>query len=394
MFGFKVKYPSLRKGGSSKEQNVNNVNIVSKLNVKDEYMEALRTKSYIDIWSKVQGQLRKTSTPLTTNNDVVVDVIDRIATSISRIPSYTHISDYLLEPQQEVLLELIQKSNLHQLLIDYFEASLEACRICGSILKCIDQARANYCKIQRVIKLSKRVPSDLPGGISNEDKVRIIFGELASFAKLDNPLSNSSKLKFSIIHDRYGSMLNLLTVKRKKVARRVKVISLSKKAWGVSVVMLCSGLAIATIILAVHSLVGFVAVPGLMCMQLGYLKKKLRSAKNGLKRNKLNQFHNQLDAAAKGVYTLNSDFDTISRLVMRLHDEIEHGKSIAQWCVKTQKKQMLKEVIKEFQTQENCFLEKLGELEEHVYLCVLTINRARRLVIKEINCMKTSPQQH
>ncbi|OVA03811.1 Protein of unknown function DUF677 [Macleaya cordata] len=353
---------------------------VKKLNVKDEYMEVLRTKSYIDIWSKVQGELRRT-TILSKIGDV-----DKLVSPVTRIPSYTHILyDYLLEPHQEILINMIQRSNLHYLLLDYFEASLEACKICGSLLQCIAQTRANYCIIQRVIKLVKRVSSNQTDDCDRDDQFQIIFSELATFAKLDNPLSSSSQLQFGIIHNRYGLMLNRLTMKRKRIARKAKVISLCKKAWRVSLIMACSGLAIATIVLAVHSVVGIVAAPGLVCFQLGFLRRKIKSAQHGLKRSNLMKFHAQLDAAAKGVYTLDRDFDTMSRLVMRLHDEIEHGKSIAEWCVKVQKKQMLKEVVKEFQTQESCFLEKLGELEEHVYLCVLTINRARKLVIQETN---------
>jgi hypothetical protein len=40
--------------------------------------------------------------------------------------------------------------------------------------------------------------------------------------------------------------------------------------------------------------------------------------------------------------------------------------------------------VREFIKSENGFRQQVEELEEHVYLCLLTINRARGLVIKEM----------
>ncbi|KAG0484265.1 hypothetical protein HPP92_008344 [Vanilla planifolia] len=57
--------------------------------------------------------------------------------------------------------------------------------------------------------------------------------------------------------------------------------------------------------------------------------------------------------------------DTVSRMVRRVHDEVEHGRDVAR-------------------------LEQLEELEEHVYLCLLTINPDRRLFAEEMGEDRTS----
>ncbi|KAL0391871.1 UNVERIFIED_CONTAM: hypothetical protein Sradi_2409900 [Sesamum radiatum] len=80
-----------------------------------------------------------------------------------------------------------------------------------------------------------------------------------------------------------------------------------------------------------------------------------------------------------------NDFDTMSRLVRRLHDEMEHRKFVAEICVRKGKNEMLKEVIeREFQMHERCFLEQLEELEKQICLCFLDINRSRRLLVREM----------
>ncbi|KAJ4957294.1 hypothetical protein NE237_014077 [Protea cynaroides] len=353
-------------GGSSSEQYRNNV--PSKLNVNEEYKEAFRTKSYIEIWGKVQSQLRRTTK-------------ERL--SLSPFASYADLSDYLLEPRQEILIDMIDNSNvhLHQLLVDYFECSLEASKICGLLLHSIDQTRFDYQRIHRIINPTKKV-SDFSS--YTDDQNRVIFRELNSFSKLDNPLCCSSPLQFHLIHDRYELMLDQLLLAHKKIVRRAKFILLFKKAAGFSLGIACGALAVAVVYLMVHSIVGLAASPVVFTGCYATLKKKIKSAQMAFNSSRLARLGAQLDAAAKGVFILNRDLDTMSRLVMKLHDEIEHSKTIAKLCVKNRKRQMLIEVLKEFKSNESCFLEQLGELEDHVCLCFLTINRARRLVIQEI----------
>ncbi|XP_019053030.1 PREDICTED: UPF0496 protein At1g20180-like [Nelumbo nucifera] len=328
-------------------------------------MEAFRTKSFIDICSKVKDQLQSTNQ-------------DR-ASPLSPSRSYSRLSDFLLEPPQELVAEMIDNSELHFLLIDYFDGSFEACKICEFLLQRINQTRINYCIIQRIISLTETLPADYSS--YTDDQCRIKFRELDSFAKLDNPLSRSSPVQFRLIHDRYRLLLKRLRSKRRKIVRREKLMGLSEKAARLSLVIACAALGFGAIVLAVHTLIGIAAIPA--AGMLAFMKK-LKCDWLGLKRSKLARLDAQLDAAARGIFILNGDMDTISRLVKRLNDEIEHGKAIAKMCAQSRNRQILEVVVNDFETHESCFREQLEELEEHVYLSFLTINRARRLVIEEI----------
>ncbi|KAF5199968.1 hypothetical protein FRX31_010445 [Thalictrum thalictroides] len=357
-------------GESSRNQENNNLQ-KKKLSVNEEYLEAFRTKSYIEICSKVQAGQVKT-------------IEERVPSLPSKsLRTYSHLSENLLEPRQEILVELIRTSGLHHLLVDYFEGSLEAFRICAYLLQIIDQMRANHGVIEKVIKLSKRV-SNL--GEFSEDQCKVIYNELASFVKLDNPIplgNSNNRLNFNLVQDRYRLMLLELTTKYRQVKKRAKVIRIFKRASGISLIIACGTISIVTLVLALHSLVGIVAAPALVTVPFIFLKKKIKSAQRQAKACSLSSFGAQLDAAAKGVFILKRDFDTLSRLLMWLHDEIEYRKSRAGLCVKYQEKWRLKEVVKEFQSHESSFMEKIEELEDHVYLCFLNINRFRRLVIQE-----------
>lgn len=58
----------------------------------------------------------------------------------------------------------------------------------------------------------------------------------------------------------------------------------------------------------------------------------------------------QLDVAAKRVYVVINELDTMSRTIKRLDDEVEHWREIADICVKNYCKcEILKRIVKEFQ---------------------------------------------
>lgn len=133
-------------------------------------------------------------------------------------------------------------------------------------------------------------------------------------------------------------------------------------------------------ILASHAVALLVATPGL-------ISASLTSA------NRLARVSDQLDLAAKGIYILVRDLETMSRLVARLSDEIEHMMSMVRFWGERSDGRC--EVTRRIMTgmrdgdgdggdDDSGFVERLDELEEHLYLCFMTVNRARNLVVKEV----------
>ncbi|PIN01945.1 hypothetical protein CDL12_25550 [Handroanthus impetiginosus] len=124
--------------------------------------------------------------------------------------------------------------------------------------------------------------------------------------------------------------------------------------------------------------------PALISLPVKPLKKKFLDIRF-LKSEFLRKIREQLDVAAKGTYILNRDFDTMSRLVSRLQDEIEHNNAMIKFCLDRREDKLSFQVLKELKKGGFGFMKQVEELEEHVYLCLVTINRARALVIKEIS---------
>lgn len=336
----------------------------NKVNVDEEYREALRTKSYTDISSKVEGHLASKS----------------METS-SSFPLHLYLFESLLEPGQETVAHIIEGLNIHPLLIDYFKITIETCIICEVLLQSIHQIRANHRIIKSVLDLRQKalVSISQSSTFSND---YVMFRDLASFAAIRNPLSAITPVEFRDMQNGHSDLLNRLTLQCRKLQRKIKIRRGMKKIVGYTIVVTYTALTFTLIALALHSVVGFVAAPALFTCSFGLLKKHNKLVK--IKASSRERIVAQLDVAAKGVYILINDFNTMSRLVMRLYDEIEHSKAMADMCVRNGKIEVMKEVVREFRIGETCLNEQLKELEEHINLCFLTINRSRRLVVQEL----------
>jgi hypothetical protein len=359
--------------GSTKERDVED-NLSSKTNVNSEYINAFRTKSYVEICNKAQGyEIENTSTrsPLST--------------------SCSTSSSSLLEPRQEIVIKMIKCFKVHHLLVDYFQASLEACLCCDKILQGIRQTRFAYERITNVVnKISQRIRleynTDTDTNTDKEDNA--IYKQLVSFVINSSWCLSNDVINFRDIHEKHMVLLNRLNSKRVKLRRRIRIKRLCKNVAGIGLVVSQTALLVALLVFVFHSIIGVAAAPYIMGGLFGLMKKKRFKLVNG-KNSSCKKLYEQIDVAAKGVYIVINDLDTISRMVKRLEDEVEHWREVADICVKNYghgngRCEILKMVLREFHDCQTNFMDQLEELEEHIYLCFLTINRSRRLLMEKI----------
>ncbi|KAJ4872643.1 UPF0496 protein [Raphanus sativus] len=306
--------------------------------------------------------------------------------SSSDLSFHSHFTDYLLDPPQETLDALMQDSSFHNLLVNFFDFSSDACDVCESLPQCIQQIKINHIKTKRVIKIGKRVCNG-----AKTPECALIFQELSRYALLKNPLySIINQAQFRRVHDANSELLARLTSKRRRIRRKARFLNFCKKLGGCSLVISHSAIVITLLIVALHSILGVLAAPAMLGLcSLGLLRRKKKKAKRNVENKSktdttLEKLGTQMDIAAKGMFIMINDLDTLSRLAGRLCDEIEHRKTIASMCAKNGKIEVLKEALREFSGHEERFLEQLQELEEHLYLCFHTINRSRGLVFAQI----------
>lgn len=359
------------------------------VDVREEYANAFRTESYDEFWTRVLALNVAESTSSRTIGSTTAD----------RLPSYRLFAEHLLDPDQPTIdrvLALARNSpENHILLSDYFSETTDASILCGLLLKDIDRTRADYRSLKATITgleatyLSQTIlltPSlETISVMSKCSVVRlshlslgnnfpIILTRLTKFFNSANPFAStaSTQRRFQAVKTGCTQLLKRLESSRDEARAKLHIIEKVKHGSAIFLVALTISL---TAIIVAHALALTVAVPCLIAASL-----ELASAK------KLTKFSAQLDVAAKGAYILNRDLDTISRLVARLHDELEHVRAmVGFWLEQGEERLQAKgEVARQLKMNNSSFRQQLDELEEHLYLCLMTINRARNLVVKEI----------
>eukprot|EP00249_Psilotum_nudum_P008586 c21383_g1_i1 orf=2956-4080(+) len=335
-----------------------------------EYVKAVKTASYNEFWMKVRMLTGKRPDDAETGS----------VSSEFKFQSFRLVLDSLLDPEQEAVIAMLNDSKnwnrleVFELVSDYFESSLKASNLCELLLRSLEQARHNCDLIKSTFIV-------LPcTGETDCDKCQQAMEQLNHIAHIDNPFSEPTSGEFRTVHDYYITLHKRLGEKKKNLDNELKALNCCKSGCAVLLVATIVGVSVSALVIATHALIAVVAAP-LVTLPLKSAKKRLHS----VRRYYSARHSTQLEAAAKGTFTVNRVLDTIARLLTRLHDELEHNKLLAKfgWQHREQHASV-QEVIKQLWKSHMNMHQQLQELEEHVYHFFMIINRARSLVVREI----------
>lgn len=318
---------------------------IAATDVREEYANAFRTQSYNEFWTRVRALC-------------CGDAIPVESSSAARLPSYRIFVEHLLDPDQptasQILIMARNAPTTHSLLSKYFTQTANASLLCGLLLKDIDLVRAKYQSLKATLQSPKtHFPTN----------------------SLLNPFnwSSPSPSRVRVMQADCSKLLKHLESSRDKAKAKLQLRNRLKHCSALFLVSLTASL---TVIIATHAFALLVAAPSLIIAASNRSRRLARELA-------------QLDAAAKGTYIVSRDLDTISRLVGRLNDELEHLHATVEYWVERGDKDWRHfhgngEVVRQLNKNDCGFGQQLDELEEHLYLCFMTINRARNLVLKQL----------
>lgn len=104
-----------------------------------------------------------------------------------------------------------------------------------------------------------------------------------------------------------------------------------------------------------------------------------------LRNGGLEKVGEKLEEAAKGSYILKRELDTTSRLMVRLGDAVDHGKAMLRlFGGRKEDKFAVALAMDEVKKSNLSIRKRVEDVEEHLYLCIVTINRSRTSVINQM----------
>ncbi|KAL1545668.1 UPF0496 protein [Salvia divinorum] len=335
------------------------VHLSPTVNLSREYYLAVQTSSY----SEIRRKFYHDSSPL----DQSVGHVD--------VFEEPQLLEHVLQPSRECLqeaLSLIKPNSLTHLAATYFDHSEHSSRLYLLLYQRIRDTRLLYTPMHNLL-------DELPVDIHSDyyslspSQCDLAFNVFLQFDCAENPFLSPDSQSFTNTRQRLTQLRVELDHHLKKSQSRLHLIRHCSRGSVICLIAATVGVVMSAVAIATHALVALVACPICHAILPSNMTKKE------------NIHLAQLDAAAKGAYVLRNDLDTIDRLVARLCAAVENDMLLIHLGLERGRdKYSIQEILKQLQRNRPNFVQQLVDLEEHLFLCFAAINRARLLLLQEI----------
>ncbi|KAL8139137.1 hypothetical protein V2J09_005138 [Rumex salicifolius] len=326
------------------------------VNLSREFAKAVHSSSYNEIWSKIHFVEAYENGDVNQQQQFFAQVLQ---------PNHTDIQEALQYASSNPFTEQIST---------YIAHTEQVCHLLFTLNEGINHARSLYAPIQELVSY---LPSDSDSLTHSQcDSAYDIF---IQFETKVNPFScpgcnnNFSEMQhcFSDLKDHIDNCIN-------KFKSRVRMIRFATTGSAVCLIGTVVGLAITVVSIAGHALIALAAGSLLPQMLPKLMKKDI--ARIAL-----------LDSASRSAYVLHNDLQTVDRLARHLQTAVEGDKSLARLGIGRGKEwHPINEVAKRLAKNHHNVQLQLADLEKHICLCFAAINRARSLLLHEIQFHQNS----
>ncbi|KAK2985403.1 hypothetical protein RJ640_014146 [Escallonia rubra] len=332
------------------------------VNLTREYALAVKTNSYTEIWSKIHPE-----------NSYQID-----SEQLEDHEEQQLLAE-VLHPDRECVQKALQCARpctLTELVAAYFDQTEQTSRLCLLLYRSVHRARILYAPLHDLLSV---LPLDLESDSLTILQCNQLYEVFLQFDSCKNPFPHPDSHDFNDMRCCFSQLKEQLECRLRKSSSRVRLIRRATAGSAICLIGTAVGATVTAVVIASHALVALVAVPFLPAFLPSKITKRELAHRA------------QLDAAKKGNFVLQSDLDTIDRLVARLHMEAEGDKFLIRGVglSRGRDRLTLQGVAKRLHQNHFSFLHQLLELEEHLCLCFAAINRVRSLLLEEIYLQQT-----
>uniref|UniRef100_A0A2P2ISF3 Uncharacterized protein MANES_11G075800 n=1 Tax=Rhizophora mucronata TaxID=61149 RepID=A0A2P2ISF3_RHIMU len=335
-----------------------------------EYNFAFQTDSYKEIWSRIHS-----SNHQDLNHDQIVN-------SHANDEEDAHARRLLLarvlrpgRERVEEALGLAKHNAFTGLVSTCFDQSEDTTRLGLILHQSVDRARKLYNPLNTFLDV---LPLDLDS--LTQSQCNSAFDVFLQFDGSDNPFPSPNSHNFHKICSSFSQLKKQLSCQKHKSHSRIRLVQRATLGSVICLIGSTVAVAVSAVVIATHALVAIVACPFCGCANL--TRKLTKKERAHLK---------QLDDAARSTFALKNDLDTIDCLVARLYDDVEGDKHLIRLGLNGGRDgHTILEVLKQLRKNYITFASHLTDLEEHVCLCFIHVNKARSLLLQEILLYQTS----
>ncbi|KAI5427965.1 UPF0496 protein At3g19330 isoform X3 [Lathyrus oleraceus] len=337
-------------------------------NVSREFDRAIQGPSYNEIRTMIQTPLQPHHIEIQQQNEDNNEEEEEDEESHHR-----DILTQVLQPDpnsvRETLANAKPESALTNLVSSYFDHSETTSHLCLTLVRTIHRAREMYNPLSDLLSV---LPSD--SSSLSQPQCDTAYDLFIQFNLHENPFVFPH---FNTLRDSFSDLKHQIQLDRRKCRHRIRLFRNATVGCAVCGVATVSIAIVTAVIVATHASIGFAAMAP-FCIP--FQKRRKRKAKARLK---------QLDAAESGTFVVNH-VNTIDSLVDRLQTAVEGDKAYVRFALERGRdRHPIQEVIKQLRKTQPIFEQLLKDLEQHIYLCFYTVNKARYALLKEISLHQT-----
>ncbi|KAI3831777.1 hypothetical protein MKX03_002549 [Papaver bracteatum] len=339
---FHLPSSSTNPNSPTQTQSSSNPQISLTVNLSTEYKDSVTTESFKEIWSTIHRHQH----PHQSENENSDEEEEREEKSLFVTHSTTELVAQVLQPNRDSVNEAILRakpSNLRNLVSSYFNQSERTSRLVFELHHNVDQARSLYSPLLSLLEI---LPLD---SLMSQPQCDFAFDVFNQFDSKVNPFPEPNSENFDEMRRCFCQLKLQLDRRLIKARKQLRL----RRSLSFSVLSFLNN--------------------SRFCLSPNFAEKQLHHIA-------------QIDAASKGTYVLNNDLDTIDRLVTRLYGVVESDKLLIRLGLERGKdRYLIQEVVKQLHKNHSNFTNQLKDLEEHLCLCFATVNRARGLLLQEID---------
>ncbi|KAJ6433048.1 hypothetical protein OIU84_020138 [Salix udensis] len=223
-------------------------------------------------------------------------------------------------------------------------------QLCIHLQQSVYRARDLYGPLHKLLDV---IPTDSES--VSQSQCDCAFDLFLKFDRVDNPFPCPDSHNFSEMQQCFSQLQQQLERRIRKSRSRNPPVS--------------------AVAIGSHALVAIAATPicTVPCLPRRLTKKELAHV-------------DQLDSASRGTYVLDNQLATLERRVARLYEAVECDKVLIRIGLDSGKDlHPISEVLRRLKKNLVNFIEQLKDLEEHICLCFIAVNKARHLLLQEVH---------